>query len=147
MPFTPEPSGLVAGLERLLRGAERRRVTADDLLVVQAMQRAGWLHQEMENRLASLDPRHPLVGELSRLCRDCVGLLKAVEDGGFNPGPDWPGVEARLVKALAYFLRGLDAIPDDEPGGLHDDLREFREFSERAAELLLRYEAWSASGR
>ena len=146
MPFTPEPSGLIAGLERLLRGAELRRVTVDDLRVVQAMQQAGWLHQEVENRLAALPAQHPLAGELGRLCRDCVGLLRAVHDGRFDPGPEWPGVEARLVKALAYFLRGLDAIPDEEPGGLHDDLREFREFTERAAGLLLRYEAWSARG-
>lgn len=147
MPFTPESSGLVGALERLLRGAERRRVTADDLLVIQAMHRAGWLHQEVENRLAVLDAHHPSAQELGRLCRDCVGLLRAVQEGWFDPGPEWPGIEARLVKALAYFLRGLDAIPDHEPGGLQDDLREFREFAERAADLLTQYEAWAARGR
>ncbi len=144
MPLGPESNGLVAALFSLLRGAEVRRVSDRDLMVVDAMHDNGWLRSEVEARLALLPAGDPRAAEFARLARDCVDLFAAVDSGRFHPSPEWRRLEGPLYKALAYFLRGADAIPDDQPGGLNDDFREFREFSEGAAGLLLEFEVWRA---
>lgn len=144
MPLQPQSQGLVAALFGLLRGAEVRKVTDQDLLVIDAMHDNGWLRSEVEARLTQLNPADPQSVEFARIARDCVDLFAALDSGRFTPSPEWRSLEGPLYKALAYFLRGADAIPDDQPGGLADDFREFQEFGERAATLLIEFEVWRA---
>ena len=59
----------------------------------------------------------------------------------FDPGPAWPSIEPQLLRALAYFVREGDAIPDHLPHGYDDDMREFRLLGERASQLFDVFEA------
>ena len=144
MPFRSQSDGLVASHLSLFRGAEIRKVTDRDLMVIEAMHDNGWLRSEVEARLAILPPADPLTPEFCRIARSCVDLFAALDSGRFQPSPQWRGLEGPLYKALAYFLRGADAIHDEMPGGLADDLREFQEFGEQAAGLLVEFECWQA---
>lgn len=120
---------------------EVRTVTARELDLLRPTHENGWLRPQIEAKLERLHPTCPDHRELRRLVTLSLELLTAVDSGLFNPGPAWPQVEPRLLRALAYFIREGDAIPDHLPHGFDDDMREFRELAERASEVFVVFEA------
>jgi hypothetical protein len=138
-------------LTDLLAFFEVRNVPAREIDLVRPTHRNGWLRAEIEAKLEKLHPTCPDHQELRRLVLLCLDLLTAVDHKQFDPGPDWAQVEPRLLRALAYFVRAGDAIPDHLPHGFDDDMREFRGFAKKASSVFSRFELarWSdqASGR
>jgi hypothetical protein len=120
---------------------EVRTVTSDEIDLVRPTHENGWLRPEIEAKLARLHPACPDHRELGRLVRLSLDLLEAVEQGRFDPGPSWSQVERRLLRALAYFVREGDAIPDHLPHGFDDDMREFAGLAEQAGVVLGGFEA------
>jgi hypothetical protein len=51
------------------------------------------------------------------------------------------------LRALAYFVRGVDAIPDHLPHGFDDDMREFKLLAERAATVFGTFEGFQECER
>ncbi len=120
---------------------ESREVHHKEIDLLQATYRNDWLRPEVEAKLTQLNLHDPIHRELDHLVRLCLELFSAVEKGKYRPGKDWAEIEPRLKRALAYFVRGKDAIPDHEPTGFDDDHREFRELAKRAELLLAHFEA------
>jgi hypothetical protein len=128
-------------LAQLLAYFEVRTVTAKEIDLVRPTHDNGWLRPQIEAKLERLHPTCPDHRELRRLVTLSMDLLTAVDEGRFNPGPVWSDVEPRLLRALAYFVREGDAIPDHLPGGFDDDRREFQDLADRANELFSIFEA------
>ncbi len=93
------------------------------------------MRPQVEVKLASLHPQCPDHRELRRLLALSLDLLTAIDADHFNPGPTWPDIEPHLLRALAYFVRENDAIPDHLPEGFDNDMREFEALAERAEDL------------
>lgn len=132
-------------LADLLAFFEVRQVTAKEIDLVRPTHRNGWLRVEIEAKLAKLHPTCPDHQELRRLVLLCLDLLTAIDQKRFDPGEDWAELEPRLLRALAYFVRAGDAIPDHLPHGFDDDIREFRGFAKKASSLFSKFELarWS----
>lgn len=154
-----QPSGAAAGgpatrsstklgrvLADFLAYFEVRTVTAREIDLIRPTHENGWLRPQVEAKLSQLHPSCPDHQELRRLVQLSLELLTAVDSGRFNPGPTWPQVEPRLLRALAYFVRDGDAIPDHLPHGYDDDMREFRNLEAQADDLFSVFEAVHASG-
>jgi hypothetical protein len=139
-PQTRGLSTLGRMLADLLAYFEVRTVSTREIELVRPTHRNGWLRPEIEAKLASLHPECPDHQELRRLVLLSLDLLTAVDHGTFDPGPAWAQVEPRLLRALAYFVRDGDAIPDHLPHGFDDDMREFQELAEKASVLLAAFE-------
>ena len=140
-PSTRVESSLGRFLIEVLAYFEVRSVTPREIELLRPTHENGWLRPEIEAKLARLHPTCPDHRELRRLVRLSLDLLEAVEGGRFDPGPAWSQIEPRLLRALAYFVREGDAIPDHLPHGFDDDLREFAELAEQAGVLLTTFEA------
>jgi hypothetical protein len=134
-------------LAELLAYFEVRTVCAREIDLVRPTHNNGWLRPQIEAKLDRLHPHCPDHCELRRLVTLSLDLLSAVDNGRFNPGPDWPQVEPRLLRALAYFVREGDAIPDHLPHGFDDDMREFEALAERAGALFGLFETVQAAER
>lgn len=128
-------------LASVLSYFEVRSVTASEIALVRPTHDNGWLRPEIEAKLARLHPECPDHQELARLVRLSLDLLEAVDEGRFDPGRMWPKVEPSLLRALAYFVREGDAIPDHLPHGFDDDMREFAEMARGADAILHTFEA------
>ncbi len=124
---------------------EVRTVTVREIDLVRPTHENGWLRPQIEAKLERLHPECPDHQELRRLVTLSIDLLSAVDEHRFNPGPTWSQVEPRLLRALAYFVREGDAIPDHLPGGFDDDMREFQVLAEQANELFSTFEAVQAT--
>jgi len=120
---------------------ERREVHSDELDLVLPTHRNKWLRPEIEAKLQQLNLNDPIHRELHHLVRLSLDLFEAVDGGKYRPGKDWTEIEPRLKRALAYFVKSVDAIPDHEPTGFDDDHREFRDLAQRAELLLAHFEA------
>lgn len=120
---------------------EVRSVTTREIELLRPTHENGWLRPEIEAKLERLHPNCPDHRELQRLVRLSLDLLEAVDAGRFDPGPCWPQIEPRLLRALAYFVRETDAIPDHLPHGFDDDIREFAQLAEQAGTLFTIFEA------
>jgi len=129
-------------LTQVLAYFEVRSVTPREIELVRPTHDNGWLRPEIEAKLARLHPGCPDHLGLGRLVRMSLDLLEAVDAGRFDPGPAWPQTEPRLLRALAYFVREGDAIPDHLPHGFDDDRREFSELAEDAGVVFSAFEAW-----
>jgi hypothetical protein len=128
-------------LSDVLAFFERRAVTAGEIDLLRPSLENGWLKLEIEAKLGRLRSDCPDHAELKRLVSASVGLLEAVDTGRFDPGAYWVEIEPRLLRALAYFVREGDAIPDHLPGGFDDDMREFAELAEHADAVFALFEA------
>ncbi|MFO1499104.1 MAG: hypothetical protein U1G07_12040 [Verrucomicrobiota bacterium] len=131
-------------LAEFLAFFEVRSVSIREIDLLRPTHENGWLRPEIEEKLAQLHPTCPDHLQLRRLVTLSLDLLSSVDAGHFNPGPAWPRVEPRLLRALAYFVRGVDAIPDHLPHGFDDDMREFQELADRASGLFDMFEAVQA---
>jgi hypothetical protein len=129
----------------LLAYFEVRTVHPREIDLVRPTHENGWLRPQIEAKLAQLHPSCPDHRELNRLVRLSLELLTAVDENRFNPGPGWTQVEPRLLRALAYFIREGDAIPDHLPHGYDDDMREFSQLAQRAGELFSLFETLQTS--
>ena len=127
-------------LAEVLAYFEERVVTPREIELLWPTHRNGWLRPQIEDKLGQLHPHCPDHRQLHRLVTLCLDLLTAVDEGRFEPGPDWPEVEPRVLRALAYFLKEGDAIPDHLPAGFDDDMREFSELAQRTTDLFDRFE-------
>jgi hypothetical protein len=145
-PGTRGYSALGRMLVDLLAYFEVRTVTARELDLVRPTHENGWLRPQIEAKLERLHPTCPDHRELRHLVTLSLELLTAADSGRFKPGPGWEQVEPRLLRALAYFVREGDAIPDHLPHGFDDDMREFRELAERASEVFTVFEALHQAG-
>lgn len=145
-PATRGATALGQMLADLLAYFEVRTVTTRELDLVRPTHENGWLRPQIEAKLDRLHPTCPDHRELRHLVTLSLELLTAVDSGRFNPGAAWVQVEPRLLRALAYFVREGDAIPDHLPHGFDDDTREFRELAERASEVFTVFEALQAPG-
>jgi hypothetical protein len=140
-PSTRSDSTLGRVLLQVLAYFEVRSVTPREIELMRPTHENGWLRPEIEAKLARLHPACPDHLELGRLVRLSLELLEAVDAGRFDPGPSWTQVEPRLLRALAYFVREGDAIPDHLPHGFDDDMREFSELAEQAGVVFSAFEA------
>ena len=120
---------------------EKREVHPHELDLVLPTHRNHWLRPEIEAKLQQLNLKDPIHHELHHLVRLSLDLFEAVDAGKYKPGKDWREVEPRLKRALAYFVRTGDAIPDHEPTGFDDDHREFSDLAQRAESMLAHFEA------
>jgi hypothetical protein len=139
-PSTRVESSLGRFLIEVLAFFEVRSVTRREIDLLRPTHENGWLRPEIEGKLARLHPTCPDHRELRRLVRLSLDLLEAVDEGRFDPGPAWAQIEPRLLRALAYFVREGDAIPDHLPHGFDDDQREFAELAEQAGVVLTIFE-------
>jgi Fe-S oxidoreductase len=131
-PATRKGSSLGTLLGRFLAHFEVRNVCSKEVALIKPTHRNGWLRPQIEAKLSRLHPECPDHRELRRLVNRSLDLLVAVEEGRFDPGPDWAEVEPRLLRALAYLLSAEDAIPDHLPDGFDDDMREFQSLANHA---------------
>jgi hypothetical protein len=120
---------------------ETREVDPQEIDLVWPTHRNKWLRPEVEAKLKQLNLNDPIHRELHHLVSLSLDLFDAVDAGRYQPGKDWPEIEPRLKRALAYFVKSGDAIPDHEPTGFDDDHREFRDLAQRAELLLAHFEA------
>ncbi len=120
---------------------ETRVVDPQEIDLVWPTHRNKWLRPEVEEKLKQLNLNDPIHRELHHLVTLSLDLFDAVDAGRYQPGKDWPEIEPRLKRALAYFVKSSDAIPDHEPTGFDDDHREFRDLAQRAELLLAHFEA------
>jgi hypothetical protein len=140
-PSTRKSNSLGLLLGRFLAHFEVRKVCAREVALIKPTHRNGWLRPQIEAKLSRLHPECPDHRELRRLVNLSIDLLEAVDEDRFDPGPDWPAVEARLLRALAYLLSEDDAIPDHLPDGFDDDMREFQSLANHAGALLAAFES------
>jgi hypothetical protein len=120
---------------------EKREMHNHEIDLVLPTHRNKWLRPEIEAKLQQLNLNDPIHRELHHLVGLSLDLFDAVDADKYRPGKDWPEIEPRLKRALAYFVRSGDAIPDHEPTGFDDDHREFRDLAQRAELLLAHFEA------
>ena len=125
---------------------ERRQVHSHEVDLVLPTHRNKWLRPQIEAKLQQLNLNDAIHRELYHLVGLSLELFEAVDAGKYRPGKDWPEIEPRLKRALAYFVRTGDAIPDHEPTGFDDDHREFRDLAQRAELLLAHFEAHHRRG-
>jgi hypothetical protein len=128
-------------LDLLVACFETREVDPTEIDLVLPTHRNKWLRPEIEAKLEQLNLNDAIHRELHHLVGLSLELFEAVDNGEYRPGKDWPEIELRLKRALAYFVRTGDAIPDHEPTGFDDDHREFRDLAQRAELLLAHFEA------
>ena len=93
---------------------ERREVHSHEVDLVLPTYRNKWLRPQIEAKLQQLNLNDPIHRELYHLVRLSLELFEAVNAGKYRPGKDWPEIEPRLKRALAYFVKTGDAIPDHE---------------------------------
>src|SRR5262245_20652765 len=129
-------------LDLLASYFETREVGSTEIDLVLPTHRNNWLRPEIEAKLQQLNLHDPVHRELHHLVRLSLDLFTAVDSGQYRPGKDWAEIEPRLKRALAYFVKNGDAIPDHEPTGFDDDHREFRDLAQRAELLLAHFEAF-----
>jgi hypothetical protein len=121
---------------------EQRIVCLKSIELLLPTHRNRWLRPEVEAKLACLDLRNPLHAELDRLVRLSLALLEAVDAGAYRPPRNWAELDPWLRRALAYFVKSQDAIPDHYEDGFEDDHREFRQLEERLAGTLIHFDVW-----
>jgi uncharacterized membrane protein YkvA (DUF1232 family) len=126
---------------------EVRTVTTREIDLLRPTHDNGWLRPQVEAKLQNLHPTCPDHRELRRLVELSLDLLTAVDTGRFHPGPHWAKVEPKLLRALAYFVRDGDAIPDHLPHGYDDDMREFQLLAKQATDLFSVFEAVQSTRR
>lgn len=147
MPSSPEPSAASPRKSSRLFGFlfayfEERTVGVTEIELLLPTHRNEWLRPEIEEKLARLDLANPVHVELDRLVRLSLALLEAVDRGAYRKPRGWARMDPWLRRALAYFVKTYDAIPDHFADGFDDDHREFRELEERLAGTLLHFEVW-----
>ncbi len=140
-PKNPKPVVKRTVFDLLAACFERRELHPHELDLVLPTHRNKWLRPEIEAKLLQLNQNDPIHRELHHLVTLSLDLFEAVDAGKYKPGKDWPEIEPRLKRALAYFVRTGDAIPDHEPTGFDDDHREFRDLAQRAELMLAHFEA------
>lgn len=121
---------------------EERTVSVTEIELVLPIARNEWLRPEIEAKLQSLDPANPLHAELHRLVTWSLELLEAVDCQRYRVPPDWHEMDPWLRRALAYFVKTHDAIPDHFADGFDDDHREFKALEEKLGGLLAHFEVW-----
>lgn len=113
---------------------------AVDLVVPSLRNR--WLRPEVEAKLATFDQSLPIHADLHRRVTLVMDMLEAIEGGRYRTPDNWPDLEPWLHRAIAYFVKAGDAIPDHFEDGLEDDHREFVELGERLGGMLEHFEIW-----
>ncbi|MCC7376775.1 MAG: hypothetical protein IT581_19100 [Verrucomicrobiales bacterium] len=121
---------------------EEREVCAKAIDLVLPTHRNGWLKPEVQTKLSTLNLDHPVQADLHRRVSQALALLEAVEAGTYRAPDDWHEMQPWLARALAYFVKNGDAIPDHFEDGFEDDHREFVEMGEKLGVLLDHFEAW-----
>jgi hypothetical protein len=124
---------------------ESREVDAKEIDLLLPTHRNDWLRPQVIAKLQQLHLEDQVHRELHRLVNLSLDLLEATDTGRYRPARDWQEIEPRLKRALAYFVKGGDAIPDHLPTGFDDDHREFRDLARRAELLLAHFEAFRRS--
>lgn len=122
---------------------EEREVCSRAIDLLLPTHRNGWLKPEVEAKLSTLDLRHPVQADLHRRVTQALALLECVESGDYKVPEDWEEMQPWLARALAYFVKNSDAIPDHFEDGFEDDHREFVLMGERLGVLLDHFEAWN----
>jgi hypothetical protein len=126
----------------LLSYFEERIVCVKAVELLMPTHRNRWLRPEIDEKLALLDPGNPVHAELDRLVRLSLALVEAVDNGVYRKPRGWREMEPWLRRALAYFVKTHDSIPDHYEDGFDDDHREFRSLEDRLAGTLVHFEAW-----
>ncbi|MBL9137266.1 MAG: hypothetical protein JNK85_15445 [Verrucomicrobiales bacterium] len=121
---------------------EEREVCSRAIDLLLPTHRNGWLKPEVEAKLATLDLNHPVQADLHRRVTQALALLEAVESEAYQAPDDWPEMQPWLARALAYFVKNGDAIPDHFEDGFEDDHREFVEMGEKLGVMLDHFEGW-----
>ena len=127
---------------RLFAYFEERTVSVIEIELVLPIARNEWLRPEIDAKLASLDLSNPIHAELYRLVTLSHDLLETVDQGRYRTGPDWPDLDPWLRRALAYFVKANDAIPDHFADGFDDDHREFKRLETKLGGMLDHFAVW-----
>jgi hypothetical protein len=106
-------------------------------------QRNDWLRPQVQSKLDQLNPADPVHIVLHHLASLSLDLFEAVDNGWYVPADKtkWKQIRPILIRALAYFVKTSDAIPDHLPKGFDDDHREFKQLAEEACFFLLHFES------
>lgn len=121
---------------------EERVVCSRDVDLLLPTHRNRWLRPQVEKKLATLNLERPLDADLHARVTRALELFEAVDNGDYQPPPEWPELAPWLSRALAYFVKNGDAIPDHFEDGFEDDHREFVRMGERLGVLLDHFEFW-----
>ena len=135
------PAPIRTVLDLLQAFFEVREVDPKEIDLLLPTHRNDWLRPQINTKLQMLNLNDSIHRELQHLVTLAMDLLHSVDTGTYKPGPDWPDIEPRLKRALAYFVKSGDAIPDHLPTGFDDDHREFADLARRAELLLAHFEA------
>lgn len=126
----------------LVAWLEERPVSQQEIDLLLPTHRNGWLRPQIEPKLAYLDLTRPLEADLHHRVVQALELFEAIHSRQFPAPTDWDVLEPWLQRALAYFVKCGDAIPDHFADGYEDDHREFAEMAKRLGVVLDRFELW-----
>lgn len=126
---------------------EERFVCSREIDLLLPTHRNRWLRPEVEAKLATLSLDRPLEADLHRRATQALELFEAVDAGEYTPPENWPELAPWLSRALAYFVKNGDAIPDHFEDGFEDDHREFVQMGERLGVLLDHFDVWRSRRR
>ena len=121
---------------------EKRSVCEQTLDLVRPTHLNQWLRPEVEAKLTELDLGKPVHADLHRRVRLALDLYEAVQRGAYGKPRGWREVEPRLGRALSYFVKTHEAIPDHFEDGFDDDHREFVDLGDRLGVLMDHFEVW-----
>src|ERR1700745_380913 len=91
-------------LDLLVACFETREVGPTEIDLVLPTHRNKWLRPEIEAKIEQLNLNNPIHRETPYLGGLSLDLFEAVDTGQYRPGRDWPEIELRLKRALAYFV-------------------------------------------
>lgn len=121
---------------------EERTVGSREIDLLLPIHQNDWLRPQVLEKMATLNLDDPIQADLHRRVEQALALFEAVHDGRYRPPKNWEELEPWLSRALAYFIKAGDAIPDHFADGFEDDHREFVEMGRRLGALLDHFEAW-----
>lgn len=133
---TPELFGFVVAW------LEDRQVSDQEIDLVLPTHRNGWLRPQIEEKLRTLDLGQPIQADLHRRVTQSLLLFEAIDSQRFQAPRDWAVLEPWVKRALAYFVRTGDSIPDHFEDGFEDDHREFVSLGNRLGALLDKFDHW-----
>lgn len=121
---------------------EERRVCSREIDLLLPIHQNCWLRPQVLEKMATLNLEDPIQADLHRRAEQALDLFEAVHEGKYRPPKNWPELEPWLARALAYFIKTGDAIPDHFADGFEDDHREFVEMGRKLGALLDHFDAW-----
>lgn len=117
-----------------------RRITADDIVRMEAALEGEALPWDFEEKLRRLAAGDLLHSSIAQNCRLFLSVCRAARSGAFKI-PTSAAYE-RLLTVLAYVRKHDDVIPDDERDGFTDDFHFVKSTASELHGLLEQFKTW-----